>query len=136
MRRAMGIVMLALAAACGSDKISGAGSESIIGSYALKTVNGGTLPTVVVQAVDDKLEVTAGTLDLHTDGSYLLVFNLRETQGTTVTEDQSIESGTYTRSSTAVTFHPSDPSGNWTASYATGGTLTVSEDGVVFVFHR
>jgi hypothetical protein len=136
MRTAMGILLLALATACGGDKVNGPGAESISGSYALQTLNGAVLPTVVAQAPDDKLEVTAGTLDLHTDGSYLLVFNLRETQGTTVTEDESIESGTYTRSSTVVSFHPSDPSGSWTAAYTAGGTLTVTEDGVVFVFHR
>src|SRR3954463_10335676 len=130
MRRAIGIVMLALAAACGSDKITGAGTENITGSYALKTINGSALPTVVVQAPDDKLEVTTGTLDLHSDNSYLLTFELRETQGTTVTTDALIESGTFSRSSNAVSFHPSDDSGTWAASYASGGTLTATVDGV------
>ncbi|MFL5614958.1 MAG: hypothetical protein ACJ796_14940 [Gemmatimonadaceae bacterium] len=136
MRMAIGILLLTLAVGCGSDKINGPGNESVVGSYALKTMNGATLPTVVIQTPDDKLEVITGTLDLHTDGSYLLVFDLRETQGTAVTDDQSIESGTYSRSNTAVSFHPSDNSGVWSASYASGGILTVTEAGVTFVFRR
>jgi hypothetical protein len=136
MRKAIGFVLLALALACGGDKVSGPGSESIAGSYSLTTIDGAALPTVVVQAPDDKLEVTTGSLSLHGDNSYLLTFNLRETQGGTVTVETLSESGAYSRASETVSFHPSDDSGDWSASYASGGTLTATLDGVTFVFGR
>src|SRR5437764_12682350 len=99
MRNAMGFVLLGLALACGGDKSSGPGNESITGSYSLTTVNGAALPAVVAQVPDDKLEVTTGTLALHSDNSYLLTLSLRETSAGTVTVETLSESGTYQRAS-------------------------------------
>ena len=137
MRNLLCTALVAVAlTACGGDKATGPNSEAITGSYALKTVDGASLPVVVAQEVNAKLEVTSATLSLNGDNTYSFTVQLRETQGTTISTGSSSEVGTYQRTNNAVAFHPSDNSGDWSAAYATGGTLTAIIEGTTLVFQR
>jgi len=136
MRKSMGFVLAALALACGGDKVAGPNAESVAGSYSLRTVNGSALPFVVAEVAGDRLEVTAGALSVNADNSYVLTFTLRETQGASVTSETTTEEGTYHRSSNTLSFHPNDDSGDWSASFGTGGALTMTVDGVTLSFHK
>jgi len=136
MRTSRGFLLVALALACGGDNVNGPTTESVAGNYSLTMVNGSPLPFVVAEVRDDKLEVTAGSLSINADNSYALTFGLRETQGATVTTETVTEAGTYHRSSNTLSFHPNDDSGDWSASYASGGTITMGTGGETLVFKR
>lgn len=136
MRKSMGFLLVALALACGGDKVAGPDAEGVVGSYSLRTVNGLALPFVVAEAAGDRLEVTSGALSVNADNSYVLTFNLRETVDGSVSNDTGTEEGTYRRTNNTLSFHPNDDSGDWSASYASGGTLTMTYDGVTLSFHR
>jgi len=133
MRKSIGLLIALLGLACGSDKM--VGPESVAGNYSLKTVNGLALPFVVIQSGRESLEVTSGALSVNGDNSYVLTFDLRETQDATVTIETTTEEGTYHRSGNALSFHPNDDSGDWSAAYASG-TLTMTTDGVTLTFRK
>jgi hypothetical protein len=58
------------ATACGSDGATGPSSP--VGSYALSSVNGKTLPATVLADTDFSVAISQGTLALQGDGKFVL----------------------------------------------------------------
>ncbi|MBI2614277.1 MAG: hypothetical protein HYW52_01065 [Gemmatimonadetes bacterium] len=110
------------------------------GTYTLKTVNGASLPAVIVQVgTTYKLEITAGSATLNEDNTFSASITFQETQATqTGTQTQTTtenESGTYTKSGNTITFSSSGATGPSYTGALSGGTLTITteEEDVVVV---
>ncbi len=126
-----------LLTACGDDgDATGTGGTSIFGTYALQTVNGTSLPFVLIQIGNDKIEVTAGSVRLNSDNTYSVSVTFRLTEAGTVTTETDTGAGTYTASGSTIQFSDSgDGEGPFTGSIS-GNTLTIIDEGVAFVFRK
>ncbi len=141
MRRFLTVMTVVLAGglltACGDDgDATGTGGTSIFGTYTLQTVNGSSLPFVVIQVGNDKLEITAGSVRLNSDNTYSISISLRLTEAGTVTTETDTGAGTYTASGSTIQFSDSgDGEGPFTGSIS-GNTLTIIDEDVAFVFTK
>ncbi len=129
----------ALLSGCDID-ISDIFGDGVSGTYNLKTVNGKSLPAVIVEVTGAyKLEITAGSVTLNEDNTFSASITFRETEGTTVTTQTETDSGTYSVSGSTITF-TSPGTGSAFTGTLSGGTLTVTtrEDDttVVLVFEK
>ena len=105
MRRLLSALALSLAlplAACDSTSPD----EGIDGEYVLQSINGGTLPWLVVEVGADKLEVVSGSILLRKDGSFLDRTTFRVTQNGTTRNEDDIYEGTFLQSATGATLRP------------------------------
>jgi hypothetical protein len=114
---------------CGDDSV---GPADVAGTYILLSVNGGALPVAIGEGTDFLLEITAGSTTLNADLTCSQSFELRETDGGTVTTDTLLQPCTYTlddgfmltRSGETVALNGS----------ILGTTLTIIDGGLVLVF--
>jgi hypothetical protein len=66
--------------ACGSDSATGPNNDnSPLGAYALASIGGKTAPVTMYSDTNYLLVISAGTLDVKSDGSWLAVTTTRET---------------------------------------------------------
>jgi hypothetical protein len=66
--------------ACGSDSATGPTSDnSPLGAYALSSISGKAAPVTMYSDTNYLLVISAGTLDVKSDGSFLAVTTTRET---------------------------------------------------------
>ena len=141
MLRFLTVVMVTLAGglltACGDDDdATGTGGTSIFGTYALQTIAGTSLPAVLLEVPDFKIEVTAGSVRLNSDNTYSISISLRLTDAGTVTTETETGAGTYTASGSTIQFsEPGTGEGPFTGSIS-GNTLTIIDEGVTFVFRK
>ncbi len=138
MRRFLTVMTVVLAGgllpACGDDDSTGPGSVS--GTYTLQTIDGTSLPFVLFQIGNDKIEITAGSVRLNSDNTYSISISLRLTRAGTVTTETDTGAGTYTASGSTIQFSDSgDGEGPFTGSIS-GNTLTIIDEGVAFVFTK
>lgn len=102
-RQLMAVVLLALAAACGADKAIDPG-PAVNGTYVLQSVNGASLPALLIEDTEERDEVSAGTITLGADRTWNITLTLRVTDLT----DNSVfnmpigTGGTYTVSGSSV----------------------------------
>ncbi len=80
------------------------GPEAIAGNYTLRTINGQDLPFLIVQVLDDKIELTAGSLRINSDNTFSANLTLATTDGGATTSETETTTGTYTLNGTALTF--------------------------------
>ena len=78
-----------------ADDATGPAQGAVVGRYQLQTVNGASLPFVVVQSDTSKGELTSDQLTLNADGTFSDIEGLRTTHGTTVTTKQASSIGVY-----------------------------------------
>jgi hypothetical protein len=130
MRSPTVLLLLALATtftACGGD--STGPDEDYSGTYSLRTINGQSLPYVVLQVGADRIEYASGGLTLTdngtTGGSFTVQATTRTTQGGQVSTGTDSNAGTYTRTGTGMVF-TSDSDGNVWPGNMSGGRITVS----------
>ncbi len=140
MRRFLTVMTVVLAGglltACGDDGDSmGTGGTSIFGTYALQTIDGTSLPFVLIQIGNDKIEVSAGSVRLNSDNTYSISISLRLTTAGTVTTETDTGAGTFTASGSTIQFSPGDGSNAFTGSIS-GNTLTIIDEGDTFVFGK
>ena len=134
MRRLFILATLALAA-CGSDSTSPT-SVNVVGTYQLKTVNGGGLPAVLQQTSAGKVEVLDDMVTLNADHTYSETGHLRGTLSDgTVTTSPSTDVGTYSSTNGAVQFTSTAGAGTTNASVS-GNTLTIIESGFTLVYSK
>jgi len=128
MRRLIGSALLAFAVACGGDKATGPGA-SVTGNYLLSSVNGISVPAVVLQNSIEKDELTAGNINLNSDKTWSGSLSARSTQlATGLTSTISVPAnGTYTTSGSAITLTDASDGSKLTGSLV-GGTLSLSAD--------
>ena len=142
MRFRFALVTLActlVTAACSKDSTV-APTTSPVGTYALATVNGKSLPQVAARVASGDVEVVSASLVLKTDASYASTYTYRTVTAPITTFTQNI-SGTWSASGGAVTFYPTgaSPSSVSTMQWS-GGTLTLVDPNAVIpvtlVFRR
>ncbi|MDF2773340.1 MAG: hypothetical protein K0S86_2835 [Geminicoccaceae bacterium] len=132
-RPALVAALLLVGAACGGDNAAGP-EESITGSYTLRTINGQNLPYTTLSAGVNKAEVLSSSLSLDTDGTFREERSVRRTHsGVSVTEPE-LKFGTYTSTSSGVTF--SATTGALVSGTRGGGSITFVEEGFTFVYVR
>jgi hypothetical protein len=127
--------MLAVVLAACSDS-TGPDTDDLVGSYDLITIDGASLPVIVDQIGEDKLEITMGTVTLDEDGTFGDATELRITEGGVVTTEVQSTQGTWTLSGSTVTFVPNDGSGNYTMTWNGQLRLTQLFEGFTLVYER
>jgi hypothetical protein len=111
------------------------GPDAIAGRYNLRSVNGEALPVVLIQVLDVTIEITDGHVQLSSSGTCSSSFTWVTSEGSV--SDTEFEADTCTWTSTndvAVVFSWSD--GTTDTGSLSGNTLTVADEGVVYVFSR
>jgi len=122
--------------ACGGDAPTSSGTTtspppttSPAGTYAISTINTKALPVAVIADSGFTWEVTAGSMALTSDGKYLAVETFRQTVPGDVSVFVDTTTGTWALSGNVVTFTNTldIPPSTFTATWASTGTLTLSE---------
>ncbi len=109
------------------------GPDAIAGNYALQSVNGADLPFIIVQVLEDKAEITVGSVRINADLTWSSSITAEITEGgVTITETET-STGTYTLNETAITFI--EQGDTFSGSFA-GSTLTIIDDGLTWVFRK
>ena len=140
-----GLALVALAA-CGGDSSTARTSDSVAGAWTLQTYNGRQLPFTGSPNGDGSVNrVDAGTISFDGKATYALGIKIVNTLGSTVTQQDYNEIGSYTgTATTGVTLKPNDLSGgkDTGGSYSTvpvtitNNTLSFSQQGKILVFTR
>ena len=118
---------------CGSDS-TGPDEPDWVGSYALETVEGSALPVVLLQIGNDKIEVTTGSVTLNEDQTFSTNMTYRVTEAGSVSTGSDSQVGSFTKNGTALRFNYSD--GTQDTGSLNGEILTLTSEGVTFVFHQ
>jgi hypothetical protein len=107
-----------------------------VGTYALQSMDGASVPAVYFLGGDYRFDVTAGSVVLNRDRTFRIALTIRfvGVEGTTETPDQEVESGTYEVSGSTVTLR-SSTGATMTASIA-NAQLSLQMDGFTFVYRK
>lgn len=133
-RPALVAALLLVWAACGGNTATGPDEDSIVGSYTLRTINGQNLPYTTLSGGVNSAEVLSSSLSLNTDGTFREERSVRRTHaGVSVTEAE-MQFGTYTSTSSGVTFLTT--TGAQVSGTRGGGSITFVEAGFTFVYVR
>jgi hypothetical protein len=130
-----GAIMLAALAACGSDNTTQPPTTTVVGNYSLQSVDGKAPPDTIVNTGSDIVVFLDGTLSLHSDASYRLLFHTTETTSSGTVSDSSGSTGTYTVNGNSVAIHAASSSDSVIATVSLP-TLTFTDGGKVFVFTK
>lgn len=130
-----GAATLAALAACGSDHTTQPPTTTVVGNYALQSVDGKAPPDTIVNTGSDIVVFLDGTLSLNSNASYKLLFHTTETTSSGTVPDSSGSTGTYTVNGNSVVIHASSSSDSVVAT-ASLPTLTFTDGGKVFVFTK
>jgi hypothetical protein len=133
-RQLAALVLIALAAACGSDSTTSPEAE-VAGTYTLRTINGAPLPFTLGTAGSATFVLVSSTVTLKADGTFTGSTTATETTGSSSTTSTESGSGTWTRSGTTISLRDSVDGGITTAQYA-DGSLTLVDTGFTMVFRK
>jgi hypothetical protein len=113
MRKLLGVLLLAFAAACNNDSTTGPGNGSVAGNYLLRTANGVAIPAIASQDASGTYEVLHGRIVLNSDFSFVDSLSSRFTPpGGSAQAGVDVRQGTYVQTGN-----------NITLSFINGGTL-------------
>ena len=129
----LSVALLTLAACGGSDPTGP--EDTIPGRYNLVSLNGTALPFVLIQILEDKIEVTAGDLQLNSDGTCSSSLTTRETLDGVVTTETQTGLCSWTLNNTAIAFVWTED-GDTDSGSLIDGRVTVTSDGLVLVFEK
>ena len=118
--------------ACGDESTS---PSSIAGTYNLLTIDGLNLPVTVIQVDVGTVEVMSGFERLNTDGTFSESLTLRTTEDGQVSTKVATDGGSWTQSGPAIAFTYGGSGDTFTGSVS-GDRLTITQEGVVFVFRK
>jgi hypothetical protein len=133
--RLLSAVLLAGLIACGGDSPTEPTQASLAGTWSLTTINGSPLPYTIALVGTDKVEVVSDVLNVSSNGTFTQLTSVRTTSNGQATTDNESDSGTYTISGTAVTFHFQSDGSTGTATWS-GNTMTVAESGLSGVYKK
>ena len=129
----IGLLLLLVLAACGDG-----GTEpdaSITGRYELRTINGGSLPYTVFQlGGSDRVEITAGHVQINSDATFAITMTSRVIQFGSTSTSTDTSHGTWRRPGDQITFRLADNSVD--TAVITDGELRVSSNGLSLVFRK
>jgi hypothetical protein len=128
--------LVTVAPGCGGSRDKSTGPASATGTYALRSVDGDPVPSMLTQDPGYSFEITSGSLTLDEDGSYAVSLDWRENVDGTLTSDTDEDFGAYTRTSDAFSF-VSSVNGTTLTGSLSGSTMTVvDEDWITYVFRK
>jgi hypothetical protein len=131
-----GGIMLAALAACGSDNsTSPTAPSAVVGDYALQSIDGKAPPDTVVNTGTAVIVFLNGTLSLHSDATYKLLFHTSETTSSGTVADSSGSTGTYSVNGSSMVIHASSGSDSVVATVSLP-TITFTDGGEVFIFSK
>jgi hypothetical protein len=110
-RKLIGILALSLALSLVGCGDSTGPEEGIEGVYTLQTVNGATLPWFAGEFDAIRVDVVSGSVTLLADGTFTDKTTFRLTEGTVVTTEDDIYTGTFLKTAIGATLTPVVPSG-------------------------
>jgi uncharacterized lipoprotein YbaY len=129
MKRCSCLAIASLALAACSDSM---GPESAVGRYELVSIDGEPLPYVLSEVFDDKIEITAGHMQLNADLTCSGSLTIENTTEGQVTPNTQTNTCTWTLTGTAIDFeYPDAPP---LPGSLFDRTLTVVSQGLVLVF--
>ena len=138
MRRFIALAALLLApvvlSGCGSDSGIEEPGPSVVGTYALASINGSPLPVTLI-AGDPKLEVLSDEITFAPRGTFTQATSLRWTEGGVASTESHVEIGTYTVSGSTLSFRFSSDNSTGSATVSGSGFAIVS-DGSTLIYVR
>lgn len=128
MRRLLAALALtALVAACGD---STSPKNSPVGTWALTSFNGRSLPVMFDQSAGDTIFITGSTLNVNASGTFAEVISWREVSAGQDTTGTDSDGGTWTIQGATITFNAGQ--GTYTGTFQ-GSTITeVGQDTWVY----
>ena len=131
----VGLAALSVSFAACSDITSGLGLNGVTGSYQLETFNGFRLPALFYQDNFEQDQLIDEVFTIYSDGTYTDDYTMRVTDRTGTVDTQHRDFGTFSQNNTALQFRDSSTGDIFTGSIS-GNTMTVSQQGDVYVFRR
>ena len=131
----VGLAALSVSFAACSDITSGLGLNGVMGSYQLETFNGFRLPALFYQDNFEQDQLIDEVFTIYSDGTYTDDYTMRVSDRTGTVDTQHRDFGTFSQNNTALQFRDSSTGDIFTGSIS-GNTLTVSQQGDVYVFRR
>lgn len=104
MRTLRFIAVCVLLAGCGADKVSGP-DVSFTGTYAVRTINGGALPYVLLQSGTSSLSLASAQFTIADGGSWSENTTFRSIQNGQTTTDVGANHGTWLRSGNTISLY-------------------------------
>ena len=131
----MASLVLVLSAAACSDLATGLGYGNVSGTYSLQTFNGSSLPALFDRTTFQERDLVAETFTIYSDGTYTDEYRMRTVDQNGTSDLNYHDTGTYQQNNNTFQFRDSLTGDVFTGSI-TGGTLTVTQFGDVYVFQR
>ena len=132
MRRTAVLLGLIAAAACADA--TAPDLTPYAGNYTLRTINGGPLPYAVLQAPDVKLEITADTIVLTTNGRFADLTHYRRARSTGIDFPADTLNGAWTVRGQTITF--TAQAGDIFSGTITGTTFSLVGNATTSVYAR
>lgn len=134
-RLALAVSLVASFACGGDDDGSTAPDNAHVGTFALASINGQSLPFSLTDGTAT-ITITSGSVVLNADRSFRDVFAYTVQQGTSSESLIETALGTYVRNDSDITFNATSPSpGSYRMAFS-GNTLTQAGEGFTFVYRR
>jgi hypothetical protein len=124
--------LVAFAVACG-DATTGP-SDEVVGTYTLRTVNGGSLPFTLVNSGSARIELLSSSVTLRQNSTFSAVLTVRQTVGTLVTTQSDSSNGTWARSGSTLTLNEGGTTS--TATYQADGSIAITDGGYTMVYRK
>lgn len=112
-------------------------SDSMAGSYSLRSVNGQSLPYILAKTTAKQNEWMADIITFSSDGTYIQESTIRSTAFGIAATAIKKESGTWTRSGTEITLRSTSNSRQPSATATfSDGTMTLVSGGVALIYKK
>jgi hypothetical protein len=138
MRKLLGVLLLAFAAACSNDSTS-PGNGSVAGNYPLRTANGLAIPAIASQDATGTYEVLHGRIVLNSDFSFVDSLTARFTPtGGAPQASVDVRQGTYVQTGNNITLSFIN-AGSLSTYYVTWigpNTLVYAEPGLSLIYQK
>lgn len=138
MRKLLGVLLLAVAAACNNDS-TGPGNGAVAGNYVLRSANGLPIPAIASQDANGTYEVLRGRIVLNSDFSFVDSLSDRFTPTGGVPQPRiDVRQGTYVQTGNNITL--SMISGGTLSTYyvtwTDARTLVYAEPGLSLIYQK
>jgi hypothetical protein len=130
-----GILLVAfIGAACSSDSTGPSAPEPVIGSYALQTINGDTVPTLLSYINSVETDMISDVYTFNSDQTFSEQIVVRVTQGSSIMNQSRTSSGTYAQHDASLTISPTG--GTTEQASVSGDFFTVTTGTSTQLYHK